>query len=213
MRGGEIKALEELRDGFVPNLKDSLDEIAYNLAKNMNALQYSGYGISSDINTTGVAFFNTLATKAGAANNLTVTDLIEADPSLIGAAMGKKDENGRAMSGTSGGSGDGTNASRMINLNWAKVVADGTMTIAGVYDSMLSEIGADASHAKLMYTTQSTVSEQIDSQRQSVSGVNIDEELMDMIILNRAFGAMSRYVTAMDEMLNTIINGFGLVGR
>ena len=205
VRGGEIKALEELRDGFVPNLKDSLDEIAYNLAKNMNAF--------SDINTTGVAFFNTLATKAGAANNLTVTDLIEADPSLIGAAMGKKDENGRAMSGTSGGSGDGTNASRMINLNWAKVVADGTMTIAGVYDSMLSEIGADASHAKLMYTTQSTVSEQIDSQRQSVSGVNIDEELMDMIILNRAFGAMSRYVTAMDEMLNTIINGFGLVGR
>ncbi|MBQ7578866.1 MAG: flagellar hook-associated protein FlgK [Synergistaceae bacterium] len=213
VRGGSVKGLEELRDGFVPNLKDSLDEIAYNLAKNMNAYQYSGYGISSDINMTGVAFFNSLATKAGAANNLTVTDLIEANPSLIGAAMGKKDGNGLAMSGTSGGSGDGTNASRMVNLNWAKVVADGTMTIAGVYDSMLSEIGADASHAKLMYTTQATVSDQIDSQRQSVSGVNIDEELMDMIILNRAFGAMSRYVTAMDEMLNTIINGFGLVGR
>ena len=58
-----------------------------------------------------------------------------------------------------------------------------------------------------------TVNDQIDSQRQAVSGVNLDEELMDMIILNRAFGAMSRYVTTMDEMLNTIINGMGLVGR
>ncbi|MBQ8692724.1 MAG: hypothetical protein IJ520_06225, partial [Synergistaceae bacterium] len=57
------------------------------------------------------------------------------------------------------------------------------------------------------------VADQIDSQRQAVSGVNLDEELMDIIVLNRAFGAMSRYVTAMDEMLNTIINGFGLVGR
>ena len=64
-----------------------------------------------------------------------------------------------------------------------------------------------------MYTTQATVSEQIDAQRQAVSGVNLDEELMNMVILNRAFGAMSRYVTAMDEMLNTIINGFGTVGR
>ena len=36
---------------------------------------------------------------------------------------------------------------------------------------------------------------------------------MDIVILNRAFGAMSRYITTMDEMLNTIINGMGLVGR
>ncbi|MBQ7577269.1 MAG: flagellar hook-associated protein FlgK [Synergistaceae bacterium] len=213
VRGGSIKGLEEARDGLIPNLKSSLDSMAYNLAKNMNAIQYSGYGIAADINTTGVAFFNTLGTKAGASTKLTITDLIEADPSLIGAAMGKKNDDGKATTGTSGGSGDGTNASRMVNLNWAKVAGDGTMTIAGIYDSMLSEIGSEASHAKLMYTTQATVSEQIDSQRQAVQGVNIDEELMDMIILNRAFGAMSRYITAMDEMLNTLINGFGLVGR
>ena len=213
VRGGAVKGLEEARDGLVPNLKSSLDEMAYNLAKNMNAIQYSGYGIAADINTTGIAFFNTLGSQSGASTKLTITDLIESDPSLIGAAMGKKNDDGKATTGTSGGSGDGTNASRMVNLNWAKVVADGTMTIAGIYDSMLSEIGSEASHAKLMYTTQATVSEQIDSQRQAVSGVNIDEELMDMIILNRAFGAMSRYITAMDEMLNTLINGFGLVGR
>ena len=64
-----------------------------------------------------------------------------------------------------------------------------------------------------MYSTQATVSDQINTQRQSVSGVNIDEELVDIVILNRAFGAMARYVNAMDEMLNTLINGFGLVGR
>ena len=43
--------------------------------------------------------------------------------------------------------------------------------------------------------------------------MNLDEELMDMIILNRAFGAMSRYINTYDEMLDKIINGFGLVGR
>ena len=161
----------------------------------------------------GTAFFNNNGFKANSAKTLSVNDKIVSDNALIGAAMGLKDANGIASSGISGGSGDGSNASRMNNLNWSKIAMDGTSTIGGIYDSMLSQIGSNAAHASLMFSTESTVAEQIDAERQSISGVNIDEELMSMIILNRAFGAMSRYITTMDEMLNTVINGFGLVGR
>ena len=213
IRDGSMKALEEIRDGIIPDLKDTLDNMAYGLAKHMNAYQYSGYGVGGDITTTGVAFFNQLGTKADAAKRLSVTDKISTDPSLIGAAMGKKNADGFAVSGISGGSGDGTNASRMVGLNFSKILENHTLTVGGVYDGMLSQIGAEAASAKLMYTTQATVSEQIDSQRQACSGVNLDEELMDMIILNRAFGAMGRYINTYDEMLDRIINGFGLVGR
>ena len=213
IRDGSIKGLEEARDEMIPNLKSELDEMAYGLVKTFNAYQYSGYGVSGDVTTTGVAFFNPLSHQSDAAARLSVTDRVSFDPSLIGAAMGKKDENGKAVSGVSGGSGDGTNASRMVALNFAKILEGGTMSIGGIYDAMLSQVGTEAGHAKLMYTTEATVSDQIDSQRQACSGVNLDEELMDMVILNRAFGAMSRYITTMDEMLNTIINGMGLVGR
>ena len=213
IRDGSIKGLEEARDEMIPNLKSELDEMAYGLVKTLNAYQYSGYGVASDENTTGVAFFNNLAFKAGAAERLSVTERVYYDPSLIGAAMGKKNADGLAVSGKSGGSGDGTNASRMVSLNFAKVLENGTMSIGGIYDSMLSQVGTEAGHAKLMYTTEATVNDQIDSQRKACSGVNLDEELMDILILNRAFGAMSRYITTMDEMLNTIINGMGLVGR
>ena len=213
IKDGTIKALEESRDEMIPNLKSELDEMTYGLVKTLNAYQYSGYGISADENTTGVAFFNTLSQKSGAAERLSVTERVSYDPSLIGAAMGKKNADGLAVSGKSGGSGDGTNASRMVGLNFDKVLENGTMSIGGIYDAMLSQIGTEAGHAKLMYTTEATVSDQIDSQRQACSGVNLDEELMDIVILNRAFGAMSRYITTMDEMLNTIINGMGLVGR
>ncbi|MBQ4470072.1 MAG: flagellar hook-associated protein FlgK, partial [Synergistaceae bacterium] len=72
VQGGSVKGLEEVRDGFIPNMKDALNEVAFNLAKNFNAYQYSGYGIASEINTTGTAFFTPLATKAGAAKALTV---------------------------------------------------------------------------------------------------------------------------------------------
>ena len=213
IKDGTMKALEEIRDNFITGLKDSLDTMAYGLAKNLNAYQYSGYGISSDSTTTGVAFFNELTTKAGASKKLSVTEKVSSDPSLIGAAMGKKNDEGKAVSGMTAGNGDGTNASRMVALNFDKILNNGTMTVGGIYDAMLSQIGTEAGHAQLMYTTEYTVSDQINSQRQAVSGVNLDEELMDMIILNRAFGAMSRYITTYDEMLNSIINGFGLVGR
>jgi len=44
-------------------------------------------------------------------------------------------------------------------------------------------------------------------------GVNIDEEMMDIIKFQQAFGAMARYITTIDEMLDTIINRMGTVGR
>ena len=213
IRDGSVKALEEARDELIPNMKASLDEMAYGLVRNMNAYNYSGYGVSDELTTTGIAFFNPLGMKSGASDRLSVNERVASNISLIGAAMGAKDENGKAVSGKSGGSGDGTNAARMMSLNFEKTLENGTMTISEIYDAMLSEIGTKAGHAKLQYTTMQTVNDQINEQRQAVSGVNLDEELMDITILNRAFGAMSRYITTMDEMLNTIINGMGLVGR
>ena len=213
VRSGTIKALEEARDGIIPNLQGQLNDLTWGLVNHVNAYQYSGYGIGGDITTTGVAFFKPLGTRTRAASNLSVNDAVVADNALIGAAMGRKNAAGIAVSGVSGGSGDGSNALRMANLASARVLKGGTMTIRGVFDAMLSQVGSEAAHAQLMSTAQDSLAEQIGLQREAVSGVNLDEELMDMITLNRCFGAMSRYVTTVDEMLNAIINGFGLVGR
>nr|MCR4817938.1 flagellar hook-associated protein FlgK [Fretibacterium sp.] len=151
VKGGSVKALEEARDELIPDLKGTLDEVAYGLVKNLNAYQYSGYGIGDDITMTGVAFFDPLSTKAGAAKALSVSDKVVADNALIGAAMGQKGEDGKAVSGVSGGSGDGTNAGRMNGLSSARILKDGTVSLGGEYDAMLAEIGSKAGNAQLMY--------------------------------------------------------------
>jgi flagellar hook-associated protein 1 FlgK len=46
-----------------------------------------------------------------------------------------------------------------------------------------------------------------------VSGVNIDEETVDIMAAQRAFQASARVITAVDEMLQTLIERTGLVGR
>jgi flagellar hook-associated protein 1 FlgK len=54
---------------------------------------------------------------------------------------------------------------------------------------------------------------QVDASRESVSGVNIDEEMTNMLAFQHGYQAAGRLVTAIDEMLDTLINRTGLVGR
>ncbi|MNH43293.1 flagellar hook-associated protein FlgK [compost metagenome] len=50
-------------------------------------------------------------------------------------------------------------------------------------------------------------------QRQEISGVSIDEELADMIRFQQAYNAAARNMTTVDEMLDRVINSMGIVGR
>jgi flagellar hook-associated protein 1 FlgK len=64
-----------------------------------------------------------------------------------------------------------------------------------------------------MQANQQLVVDQVNSQISQVSGVSLDEEATDMIKFQHAYQAAARVITTMDEMLNTLINSTGLVGR
>jgi flagellar hook-associated protein 1 FlgK len=49
----------------------------------------------------------------------------------------------------------------------------------------------------------------VKSQRDSVSGVSLDEEMADMIKYQRAFQASSRVIQVIDELLDTVVNRLG----
>ncbi|NLL36508.1 MAG: flagellar hook-associated protein FlgK [Fretibacterium sp.] len=213
VRGGSIKGLEEARDALIPDLKAGLDDVAWELVKNFNAYQYSGYGIGNNINMTGVAFFEPYSFKADAASRLHVNDAVERNVSLIGAAMGKPDPVGRAIYGRSGGPGDGKNATRMAGMKNAKLLDEGSASFGQFYEAYIARIGAEAGRAALMYKAQENLTSQIDWQRQTVMGVNLEEEMLNIMMFTQAFNAMSRYATTIDEMLDRLINGFGLAGR
>jgi flagellar hook-associated protein 1 FlgK len=211
--GGTIKGLEDVRDGLIPDLKGELDEMAWSLINSFNAYQYSGYGIGDAIGMTGVAFFDPTGFRSGSSGVLKVSEAVVGNVSLIGAAMGKVDENDRAAYGLSAGSGSGTNAARLAGLQYAKLLDGASASFGEFYEALLSQVGSDAARADLMYTAQESLTNHIDEQRQSVMGVNVDEEMLDILMFNQAFNAMARYITTIDEMLDRIINGFGLVGR
>jgi flagellar hook-associated protein 1 FlgK len=78
---------------------------------------------------------------------------------------------------------------------------------------MIVELGVQASVTNRNMDIQSVISTQVDAARESVAGVNIDEEMTNMLSFQHAYAAAGRMITAIDETLDTLINRTGLVGR
>ncbi|MBP2636917.1 MAG: flagellar hook-associated protein FlgK [Firmicutes bacterium] len=81
------------------------------------------------------------------------------------------------------------------------------------YGSMIGALGVQTENAERLTANQETLVNQITNWRESVAGVNLDEELSDMIRFQKGYSSAARVLTAMDEMLDKLINGTGVVGR
>ena len=64
-----------------------------------------------------------------------------------------------------------------------------------------------------MVINQEVLLSQLESKKQSISGVSLDEELTNMIKYQHAYNAASRFITTIDEAIDVIVNRMGLVGR
>ncbi|EHM10256.1 flagellar hook-associated protein FlgK [Thermanaerovibrio velox DSM 12556] len=210
VKGGEIRGLLESRDDFLLAQTDWFDEIVYGLVTEFNALHYSGHGAGDYINTTGIEFFTPVTGKYGASGSFSLNPLLEARSSLIAAYSG--DGKGKAQGAAGNSSGDGTVALKLAQLKQSKVLNGRSSDFNSYYESFIAELGAAGQRATTMAKNQKALVDQIETQRQSVMGVNLDEEMMDIIKFQQAFNGMARYITTIDEMLDKIINGMGRVG-
>ncbi len=204
--GGYIQGLMRSRDDVIPELTDTLDSFARIFAEEMNAIHYAGYGTGDSEEITGTAFFAPLEDSYGAAGSLEINQALLQDISLLAGAGG----NG---TGHSKGIGDGSNAVRLIGIRSARIYENNSATMEDFYSGFIADLGSKSSQARVMEDNQETLLSQISSQRQTISGVNIDEEMMDLVTYQQSYSAIARYVTVLDEMMDTIINGMGVVGR
>lgn len=124
------------------------------------------------------------------------------------------------------GTGDGTsavNVSTLINCELknsseAGNVAGtdrpiGAVSLYSFYNTEMTTMGATAEDYNNNVEFQKDVIDQIYNLRQATSGVNWDEELSNMIMFQQGYQACSRCLNAMDEMLDKLVNGTGMVGR
>ncbi|MFF2889979.1 flagellar hook-associated protein FlgK [Paenibacillus sp. NPDC057967] len=86
-------------------------------------------------------------------------------------------------------------------------------TIDSYYQSVIGQLGVQSQEAQRQLKNQYDIVNQVESSRQSVSGVSLDEEMSELIKYQHAYAAAARFMTSIDETLDKVINGMGVVGR
>ncbi|HLC42740.1 MAG TPA: flagellar basal body rod C-terminal domain-containing protein, partial [Methylomirabilota bacterium] len=102
--------------------------------------------------------------------------------------------------------GDGSNALAMAQLSTALTMSVGTATFNDFYGTMISDIGAQARDASQSMERQQTVVNLLENLQQQTSGVSLDEEMTNLIQQQHAYEAAARYVTVMNQVLDSLLN-------
>ena len=191
---GQLKGLIDARDKIVPGYLDDLNEISAALIREVNALHTSGFGLDG---SPGVNFFDNEFIDAA---HLTLNREITDNPSRIVASA-------------SGEVGDNTIALAIHDLRNSTVMNDNSITINDFYNSLVGTLGVESSEAKSFKSNYELLVSQIDTARQSVQGVSLDEEMANLVKFQHAYDAAARVITTMDEALDTVIYNLGVVGR
>ena len=123
----------------------------------------------------------------------------------IAAAQGV-DVGGTGDSNESNGIGDGTNALRLARLRHINGMVDQSTTFNDFLVSLISKIGTQGEEAEDRVRSQETLLTNLQNLRQSVSGVNMDEEMANMVAFQHGYNASARVISMIDRMLETIIN-------
>lgn len=191
--GGELKGLLDARDNAIPGVSAKLDALAAGLITSVNAVHQAGFGLD---NSTGLPFF----TGTGA-SDIALNGVLAGSPNKIAAATAINSP------------GNGANALAIADLQLANTMSAGTTTFGKFYGDMVSVLGADVSRATGLSESNGLMVDHLDSLRMSIQGVNIDEEVTNLTTAQHAYQAAARVITAIDQMLETLISNTGVVGR
>lgn len=186
LTGGQMQGTIDARDGALATLQTSLDTLASQLITQVNAVHSAGFSLTG---TTGANFFT-----GTSAATMGVNAALAGDPSLVQAA------------GVAGASGNNTVALALAQLADAPQAGLGNQTFSNSYNQTVASLGYSLSDANNQVADSDTVTGMLLQQRDSISGVSVDEEMADLVRFQKAYQASAKLVTTVDEMLDTVIN-------
>lgn len=190
--GGELAGTLEIRDGDIVSYISDLDDLAEAIITEMNRVHRQGYDLNGDRG--GALFIGTNAETIGVAPE------IDLDLNKIAASA-------------TGEVGNGDNAIAMAQLKQELTMAGGKATFSDFFEATISRLGVASQTARRSTENQQILLGHLENLRESVSGVNLDEEMANIVQFQHAYAGAARVMTTMDELLDLIINRLGLTGR
>jgi len=224
VKEGALGANLDLRDKILVGLQQKLDALAAGISGQVNLLHRGGYAL--DGTTTGTDFFLgsganganglpitvTAATNyQGMVNALTVNAAVASNPGLIAAALANVPPSVPPAS-----AGNNLNARAIANLQTTAGTVD--TNADGVGDSgpfstfvgsLANTIGTQAQGFQTRSTNDENLLTALQSQRDRVSGVDLDEEATTMLAFQRGYQASARFISVINQLTDQLVNQFG----
>src|SRR5690625_907614 len=214
---------EDGEEGIYPEMLKNLDKMAEAFAHAFNEVHRAGFDLTEvpdddgEISASGRDFFvnqdanseneNTSITAA----NITVNSEILDDSDYIAAGVPGQ------------GSRNGNNAHNLADVldnplrssenEDEEIPHLDNRSPRGFYTELIGEMGVQGQEAGRMKDNTEILRDQVNHSRMSVSAVSLDEEISNLIKFQHAYNAAARNMTAIDELIDRIINHMGLVGR
>jgi flagellar hook-associated protein 1 FlgK len=185
--GGKLQGWLETRDVTIEDYLTRLNDLASTLIQEVNNLHSTGFGLDE---STGYDFF----TGTDASDIQINVDLVN-DVNRIAAA-----------SDLLSVPGDSSNAIAILNLQNATIMNGGTTTFGDYYNTLVSNVGSEINKVSAYHQHQTDMVMQLDNYRESVSGVNMDEEMVNLVKFQSAYDAAAKLITTTDEMLQTVLS-------
>ena len=186
LSSGSIQGTIDARDGALATLRNSLDTMASSLITQVNGIYKNGYDLNGNF---GANFFT-----GGDAATIGVNPALVNDPSQIQAA------------GTANAAGDNSIALQLAQLGQQSIAALNNQTFSGAYAQDVQDFGNALANANDQVDNYNSVNTMWLNQRDSVSGVSLEEETTNLIMFQKAYQASAKLITTVDQMLQTVIN-------
>lgn len=186
-------------DNLIPKIREGLNILVNLMTRKINAIHESGTGLDG---STGVSFFvkldDSLPFEAGN---------IKVNPEL--------DNSNKIAASKTGDAGDGDIANLIADFRDSEYFkADSlAMSIDDFYITVADWVGTIGEEADSYVDNQSSLLELADNNRLSLSQVSMDEELTNLLKYQHAYTASARVMTTIDNMMDKVINGMGIIGR
>jgi flagellar hook-associated protein 1 FlgK len=201
---GELAAQVTVLNTEIPNVRGRLDAMASQLVTAVNNLHTTGYTFTGSTipGTAAGNFFDPGSASAPvSAATIRLHATIAADPSRIAAS-------GSATAPTDNTVAQGLSLLRSTDgtVTWnSPTGATETGSFIGFFRGLVTRLGIQTSSATDDASVAEGLTDQAELRRQSISGVNTDEELVNMLRVQQSYQAATKMIKAAEEMLDTLI--------
>ena len=117
---------------------------------------------------------------------------------------------GYADSSSGAAVGDGRAAVEIAAIRNSQVMVGGAKTFDDYFADAVTNVGLQGERAEMNLLSQNAIMDDLRNLRESISGVNIDEELAEILKFQHGYNAAAKFITVWDNLVDTVINRLGV---